>query len=216
MEAELRYYYGFNEYEKLLEKLNEFRELEYKGCYFEKTLQYDHPMEEYSFYNKKIDGRFRIRTSKNVETEETKAKISWKKRNKDTLEGKVNKEEEIEVDFKYEEYDKLIFLLENVIRMKQIESYERYRNVFASQEIEIVVDKYPFGIALEIENKSSIRSPEETILHWTQKLALKQEDAYRLSWDDKYTELCKEQNIEISKNVRFGIPMPKIEDKKEE
>ena len=31
MEAELRYYYGFNEYEKLLEKLNEFRELEYKG-----------------------------------------------------------------------------------------------------------------------------------------------------------------------------------------
>ena len=35
-------------------------------------------------------------------------------------------------------------------------------------------------------------------------------DAYRLSWDDKYAELCKEQNKEIEKIVRFNKNMPQI------
>ena len=96
--------------------------------------------------------------------------------------------------------------------MKKIESYERYRNVFSNNDIEIVVDKYPFGIALEIENKSKDKNPEETILNWIKKLGLKQEDAYRLSWDDKYTELCRTQKVERYKHVKFDLPMPKIYD----
>ena len=48
------------------------------------------------------------------------------------------------------------------------------------------------------------------------KLKLKSQNAYRLSWDDKYTELCKKQNIEIFKQVKFGLPMPKIMDQKYE
>lgn len=35
---------------------------------------------------------------------------------------------------------------------------------------------------------------------------------FRLSWDDKYTQLCKEQNVEIFTNVTFGLPMPKVND----
>lgn len=116
----------------------------------------------------------------------------------------------IRLIFQFEELDNLVFLLENVIKMKRIESYERYRNVFHNEDIEIVVDKYPFGIALEIENKSEFKTAEETILFWIKRLGLKQEDAFRLSWDDKYTELCKQQNIEIFKNVKFGLPMPKV------
>ena len=103
-----------------------------------------------------------------------------------------------------------MFLLENVIKMKNIESYERYRNVFHNEDIEIVVDKYPFGIALEIENKSKLKTAEETVLFWVKRLGLKQEDAFRLSWDDKYNQLCVEQNIEAYKNVTFGLPMPKV------
>jgi hypothetical protein len=30
---------------------------------------------------------------------------------------------------------------------------QRYRTIFKNEEIEIAVDRYPFGIALEIENK---------------------------------------------------------------
>ena len=210
MEVELRYYYGFDQYEKLIEKLKEISELNYEGCFYEITTQYDHPMEEKSFYNKEIDGRFRVRCSKNVDNGNTKSKISWKRRLKNTLIGKVNEEEEIELSFKYEELEQLTFLLEKVIKMKKIESYERYRNIFYNEDIEIVVDKYPFGVALEIENKSKTKNAEEIVLYWTKKLGLKPENAFRLSWDDKYTELCRSQGIEIFKNVKFDLPMPKV------
>lgn len=169
-------------------------------------------MEVKSFYKKEIDGRFRIRTSKEINTEVSKAKISWKRRNSDTFQDVINKEEEIELDFKYEELNNLIFLLEKVIEMKKIESYERYRNIFFNNDIEIVVDKYPFGVALEIENKSIEKSPEETILFWVNRLGLDINKVFRLSWDDKYTQLCREQNIKIYKNVTFDLPMPKVID----
>ena len=35
-------------------------------------------------------------------------------------------------------------------------------------------------------------------------------EAYRLSWDDKYSELCKEQNKNKENIVRFGMDMPVI------
>ena len=34
------------------------------------------------------------------------------------------------------------------------------------------------------------------------------EDSYKLSWDDKYEELCVEQNIEKYNIVEFGKKMP--------
>ena len=211
MESELRFYYGYNHYEILLEKLKNYKELKYEGCFYELTIQYDHPMKEHSFYSKNIDGRFRVRCSKEIHCNNNKSKISWKRRKNDTLKGLVNNEEEVELNFNYEELDNLTYLLENVLLMKKIESYERYRNVFSNNDIEIVVDKYPFGIALEIENKSKDKNPEETILNWIKKLGLKQEDAYRLSWDDKYTELCRTQKVERYKHVKFDLPMPKID-----
>ena len=33
-------------------------------------------------------------------------------------------------------------------------------------------------------------------------------EAYQLSWDDKYEELCKEQNIKPERIVRFNKTMP--------
>ena len=210
MEAELRYYYELDKYDKLITILKKFDTLEYEGCFYEMTIQYDHPMQENSFYKKEIDGRFRVRCSKNINTEESKSKISWKRRTKNTFSELVNKEEEVELDIKFEQLDSLVFLLEDVIKMKSVESYERYRNVFSNGDIEIVVDKYPFGVALEVENKSKSKVPEETVLFWLEQLELKPENAYRLSWDDKYTELCRQQNIESYKHVRFGLPMPKV------
>ena len=212
MESELRFYYSSNNYEKLNKKLKMYNDLNFEGCFYELTVQYDHPMKEKSFYSEEIDGRFRIRTSKEQNTGQTKAKISWKRRNEQTFKGIVNNEEEVEMTFEYDELDKLIFLLENVIQMKKIESYEWYRNVFSNEDIEIVVDKYPFGIALEIENKSKEKKPEDTILFWINRLKLNLDKAFRLSWDDKYTQLCKEQNVKNFKDVTFGLPMPKILD----
>lgn len=164
-------------------------------------------MKEYDFYSKKIDGRFRIRVSKNSET--SKCMISWKRRLNKVGKNGINKEEEKEVCFDFAEYDNLMFLINNVLHLEMVESYERYRHVFKSEDVEIVVDKYPFGIALEIESKTTIE-PEKIILKWLDKLALKLSDSYKLSWDDKYTSLCKEQGILPSNIVCFGKEMPEV------
>ena len=114
---------------------------------------------------------------------------------------------------KNEEYDNLIFLVENVLHLKIVESYERYRSIFTNEDIEIVVDEYPFGIAIEIENKSKTKNAEKVIKEWISKLNFDLEKAYRLSWDDKYSELCKAQNISVSNIVRFNTNMPKVLEK---
>ena len=163
-----------------------------------------------SFYSKEVDGRFRIRITKNDEI--AKCKISWKRRVPDTTSTDVNKEEEVEVSIKYDEYDNLMFLINNVLKMKDIESYERYRTIFTNDEVEISVDEYPFGIELEVENKSNTENPREVVKKWVEILNLDINKAYRLSWDDKYSELCKSQNVKQYSHVTFDLPMPKVEE----
>ena len=163
-----------------------------------------------SFYDKKIDGRFRLRSSINIENNVEKSKISWKRRI-DNENKNINVEEEIEVELNANQVNNLQTLLEQVLKMKRIESYQRYRNVFVNSDVEIVVDKYPFGIALEIENKSKTQKGEDVINKWVKELNLNIEERYKLSWDDKYTSLCKEQGITPVKDVIFdeNIIMPK-------
>ena len=78
--------------------------------------------------------------------------ITWKRRLKEVSLDEVNTEEEIEVRINPKDYDNQIYIIENILKMKKVESYERYRTIFKNEEIEIAVDRYPFGIALEIEN----------------------------------------------------------------
>ena len=68
-------------------------------------------------------------------------------------------------------------------------------------------------MCVEIENKSDYKDPCEVVKYWTNKLGLDIDEAYRLSWDDKYEELCREQGIDIYKEVTFDKPMPKVNDK---
>lgn len=208
MEDEVRFYYPSSEVNNLLDKLSELKELEKKPRTYEKTVQYNHSDSRYDFYSKEIDGRFRLRLSKNIE--ESKCKLSWKRRLPNTTENLVNKEEEKEVRISYEDVDNFIFIIENVMHFKVVDSYERYRTIFTNEDVEISIDEYPFGIALEIENKSSTKNPEEVVMNYVSKLKLNIKDSYRLSWDDKYVELCKEQNKEIYNEVTFDKDMPSI------
>lgn len=208
METEVRFYYSSESKDSIIEYLKKYDELNYKGRFYEKTDQYNHPMKEFDYYSLEIDGRFRIRRTVNDEV--SKCMITWKRRLKDNKEALIHKEEEVEITIKDEEYDNLIFLVENVLHLNIVESYERYRSVFFNEDVEIVVDEYPFGIAIEIENKSKIKNGEGVIKDWLSKLDFDINNAYRLSWDDKYNELCKEQNIKVSNIVRFGSEMPKV------
>lgn len=208
MEYEVRFYYSSSEINSLLDKLSELKELEKKPRTYEKTVQYNHSDSRYDFYSKEIDGRFRLRLSKNIE--DSKCKLSWKRRLPNTTENLVNKEEEKEVRISYEDVDNFIFIIENVMHFKVVDSYERYRTIFTNEDVEISIDEYPFGIALEIENKSSTKNPEEVVMNYASKLKLNIKDSYRLSWDDKYVELCKEQNKKIYNEVTFDKDMPSI------
>lgn len=210
MEYEVRYYFSTEKLNDIISKLKNIKELQMNERCYEKTIQFDHSDEKNSFYSKEIDGRFRVRITKSDLN--SKCKLSWKRRIKSTLSTDVNKEEEVELTIKSDEYENLMFIINNVLKMKFIESYERYRTIFTNEDVEISVDEYPFGIALEIENKSNDKDPEVVVKKWTELLGLNIKDAYRLSWDDKYTDLCKEQGIEHYNHVTFDLPMPKVKE----
>lgn len=107
-----------------------------------------------------------------------------------------------------------MFIINNVLKMRNVESYERYRTVFINDEVEIAVDEYPFGIALEIENKSNSNNPEEVVKKWVKKIGLDINKSYRLSWNDKYRELCNAQDIKQYNHVTFDLPMSQVIDYK--
>ena len=48
----------------------------------------------------------------------------------------------------------------------------------------------------DFNNKSKTKDAEEVIKNWLKRLEFDINDAYRLSWDDKYTELCKNKGVE--------------------
>ncbi len=206
MEYEVRFYFSPSGVKEVIEKLDSL-DLTKGLRTYEKTSQYNHCDSRFDFYSLDIDGRFRIRVSKNDES--NKCMISWKRRLKDTTSEDVNKEEEKEVRINYEDYDNLVFLLDNVLHMELVESYERYRTNYSNDEVEISIDEYPFGVAIEIENKGS-NDPVSTVKKYVELIGLDLKDSYRLSWDDKYSELCKEQGIEEYKEVSFGKVMPEI------
>ena len=208
METEVRFYYSIDSKDTIINYLKNFKALNYKGRFYECTDQYNHPMEEFDFYSDKIDGRFRVR--KTIGDNISKCMITWKRRLKDNVQELIHNEEEIEVSINPEEYDNLCLLLNNVLHLNIVESYERYRSIFSNEEIEIAVDEYPFGLCIEIENKSKNKNAEKVIKSWVDKFNLNINDAYRLSWDDKYLELCKEQNKKVENIVRFDKDMPKV------
>lgn len=206
IETETRVLFPLNEEENIIKKLNLVDDLKYKGKFYEKTIQYNHPDKNIDFYSKEIDARFRVRLTKNNNYE--KCMISYKRRGEDFFKDKINSEEEVEVEIKYNDFDNLSYLLENVLNMELVESYERYRYVYFNDDVEIDVDIYPFMIAVEIENKSANKDPKAVVLYYLEKLHFSLDDIYQLSWDDKYTELCKEQNVPIYNIVDFTKEMP--------
>ena len=208
IETETRVLFSLDKEEEIIKKLNEIDDLIYKGKFYEKTIQYNHPDENIDFYSKEIDARFRVRITENKNYQ--KCMISYKRRGQDFFKDKINSEEEVEVEINYNDFNNLSYILENVLNMKLVESYERYRYVYYNDDVEVDVDIYPFMIAVEIENKSTDKDPRMVVLYYLERLGFTLDDIYQLSWDDKYEELCREQNIEIHKIVEFDKEMPEF------
>ena len=145
MEYEVRFYYSKEKIEEIIQNLDGMNELTKKLRTYEKTIQYNHSDKRYDFYDKEIDGRFRLRISSN---------------------------EKKEVRINPEDIDNFIFIINNVMHFEVVESYERYRTVYENEDIEVSLDEYPFGVCVEIENKSLTKNPEEVVKTWVDKLGL--------------------------------------------
>lgn len=202
IDYQVKFLYELNEEKELLARIDKNKDLTYKGLFYEETIQYDHKIKNQSFYQKESDSRFRLRITKNEGYQ--KAKISYKKR----LEKEsINKEEEINIDINPKDYENTQRLLENALNMEKVEIYERYVHVFENDDIKILLIRYPFMITLELINLS-VDYKEEAILYWLSRLNLDINKSYKLSWDDKYKELCIQQNKTIEKYVLFNKEMP--------
>ena len=201
MEYEIRFYYSKEEKDNLISSLDKIDSLSCEERVYEKTIQYNSTLEGNDFYSESIDGRYRVRLTKGENV--SKCLLSWKRRLNDTNKSLINKEEEIECRINSEDYENFIYLTENVVKLKRVESYERYRTSYINNDIDISIDEYPFGIALELEAKSD-DNQEKIIDRYMKLLDLKYENSYRLSWDDKYEVLCLEQGIDKKQDVLFS------------
>ena len=130
MEYEVRYYYPISKMKEIEEILSKFGELKKSLRTYEKTIQFNHCDERYNFYSKEVDGRFRFRISSNEK--ESKCKLSWKKRLKDTTDDLVNKEEEKEVNIPFDDKDNFLYIISNIMKFRVVESYERYRTTYSN------------------------------------------------------------------------------------
>ncbi len=207
IEKEVRYYFP-DKFKKRLEEKIEKCALEYKGKYFIQTLMFDNPNPDYSFYLPEIDGRLRLRKFESLEPDKfsSRAFLSWKQRLK--KEGGINEEIEIEVRFRAEDYENIRKILEEVLRCKYMGGYEMYRTIFEGKGVEVTINEYPFGIALEIEAKD----PKINLQEFITALDLQKFNPYYLSNDDMYEALCKKKGIKPKPEIFFDDPdMPKLE-----
>jgi len=199
IEREIKFYFPANKLEELKAVLRIFK---YVHTKHELTLNYDNPNPKLSFYNKEIDGRLRLRLMRYLDTAEKDKEVglfSWKQRIPERAVSTIRHEHEAECHLSGEDADSLKTILTDVLKCPLISSYERERAHYHVDGLEITLDKFPFGLMLEIELKDDDANLEDAL----EKLNLKPEDASYLSCDDMYKQLCREQNKAIKPHILF-------------
>ena len=163
-EKELRYVLSDVEYNTFRKKVIESKECFKTGsCLFETTIMYDNPNPVLSFYNKAVDGRLRLRTSKYYKSDifemdsfsnnKLISMITWKQRIPQYANSEVRIEKEIEVHFESSESMQMISILNEILKCPRVSSYERIRETFYTNEIEIASDLFPYGHVVELFGK---------------------------------------------------------------
>jgi len=193
-EIEIKYRIRSRDVEHIRHKLASF---EHKDRKYEKNIMFDNQYKEMD----KVDARLRVRLISEERDSKDKTILFTYKRRLSTYLG-IKKEEEIEVEF-ITDADEFITIL-NRMGYDKTTSYERYRETYETENVEITLDEFPYGVVLELEGS------ESDILALELQLGLTPEDRYSLSCDDLYCELCKERGIKINPDILFDDPhMPK-------
>lgn len=216
LETEIRFFFDNK-------KLNELRKIlsRYQFLYsaHELTVMYDNPNPKFSFYNPKVDGRLRLRTTEIIDSifgkpsKEIKSSglLTWKRRLPEKANLLVRQEEEVECAISIEDAENMSRILEKVLKCRRISSYERIRHVFEAEKVCITLDQFPFGLMLEFElfNAANLKFLFKEINN----CGLNLKNASKLSCDDKYAELCLKLAIRPKTNILFNnASIPKSSD----
>lgn len=203
IEREIKFFFPLNDLTKITSDLQIFK---YVNITHELTLMFDNPNPDFSFYNKKIDGRLRLRIIKHL-NRTSNGKIigllSWKQRIPEHALSKIRHENEVECHLDKNELKNMQTILKDILKCPLISSYERERSHYHTDGLEITLDKFPFGLMLEIEfeNETIHHSEIEKTL---KKLNLKEKDASHFSCDDMYKHLCRTQGKKIKEHILFN------------
>ncbi len=208
VEREIKFYFPISKLDNIKNSLRIFKYIHTKH---ELILNYNNPNPNLSFYDKKIDGRLRLRIMRYLDTlkkGEKSGLLSWKQRIPDYALSKIRHEYEIECYIAEKDVENLKIILADILKCPLVSSYERERSYYYADGLEITLDKFPFGLMLEIEFKNKIKKKNE-LLYMLKKINLDIKDASILSCDDMYKYLCRKQNKQIKSHILFNdMDMP--------
>ena len=130
----------------------------------------------------------------------------------ETSEGEPSEEEENQVASSFSGDLKLNQMYVCLDEDKYVEAEELADAIIESEKTDkkishkVVFEATANKVFLVFINKN----PEEVVKDYVSKIGLDINDKYPLSWDDKYEELCKKQNVPIYKEVTFDKEMPEV------
>lgn len=210
IEKELRFVLTNREYEELKLRVSELKDVITPGhAVKELTVMYDNPNKELTFYSKEVDGRLRVRTSEagNAEllacnsTSPSVSMLTWKQRIPKHVGKELNQEYETEVAIDATEMISMISILENVLHCPRVSSYERNRETFYMNGVEVASDTFPYGHVVELELKEG---EEQALYAVAKELNLHKCWKSTLSCDDMYRTLCKHERKEAKSDILFS------------
>ena len=203
IEREIKYFFPLSESKKLKSDLQIFK---YVHTTHEMTLMFDNPNPDFSFYDKNVDGRLRLRITEHLDGNDknkTAGLLSWKQRIPDHALSNIRHEHEVECHISGDESENMKVILRDILKCPLISSYERERSQYRTDGLKITLDKFPFGLMLEIECEDETVDYSE-IGKVLKKLNLKEEDSSHFSCDDMYKHLCTTQGKQIKDHILFS------------
>jgi len=199
IELEIKFLINQDNVFKIKEKIMKIPGIFFEDRVYEKTTMFDNCFGQME----KEDARLRVRQISDKKNKENlKIEFSYKRRVK--ADGGIKQEEEIETTFAIVDANSFFQIL-NKMGYHITTSYERYRETYRTTDIKITLDEFPFGHILEIEGGAGDIKDICNFLHFDML------NAYPLSCDDVYVELCKKNNIKAKNHILFeDSEMPKI------
>jgi len=219
IEKEIRFVLTDAEYEMFKKNAQSHASKFKKGkAVIETTTMYDNPNPEYTFYSKEVDGRLRVRTSRPgnadifaSDTETSTAMLTWKQRVPEYNGNLLCQEKEIEAVMTAEDMDAVVSILENVLRCPRVSAYERNRETFYTDGVEIAADTFPYGHVIELEVKNN--GTEEELYEVARVLGLDNCRPSVKSCDDMYRWLCEQTGRTAKNDIMFAdADMPKLDE----